>query len=470
MRAILTLLIGVALAVGAFYLAKTAGLSSPAQPKPPEIVLAPGVDLQAELDKLPAAAKPIIVIPSIKEDKDVQKRVTEAFILCPAGSTIQFQEGTYSLTNQLQLTTTKKSDGTIDQDKSNITIRGQGKDKTKLNFSGQLSGSGGEGILVKADGFTIQDLTIEETKGDGIKVEGADRVVFRNVATVWHNEGNPKNGAYGVYPVLCKNVLVEYCLAEGASDAGIYVGQSQNIIVRYCKTTKNVAGIEIENSINADVYENEATDNAGGLLVFDLPALPAGNGRGHRVYKNRVHENNHVNFAPPGNIVANVPQGTGIMVMATDDVEVFDNDIENNQSTNMSIISFIFTGNPIQNPEKYDAYPERIYVHGNRFKGGGDKPAGSVKLLAPLVGTPMPDILTDGLRKSGEQTLFVEKNGDATFVNLRLDLVEDQKALMDKEKRVVAIAANAPKIEKDISKVGGQVALRDKPVTLDGIQ
>ena len=42
---------------------------------------------------------------------------------------------------------------------------------------------------------------------------------------------------------------IEHCIAIGASDAGIYVGQSNNIIVRNCEVFQNVAGIEIENSI-----------------------------------------------------------------------------------------------------------------------------------------------------------------------------------------------------------------------------
>jgi len=33
----------------------------------------------------------------------------------------------------------------------------------------------------------------------------------------------------------------------------------------------NVAGIEIENCTDADVYENISTNNTGGVLVFDLP-------------------------------------------------------------------------------------------------------------------------------------------------------------------------------------------------------
>lgn len=72
---------------------------------------------------------------------------------------------------------------------------------------------------------------------------------------------------------MCTNVLIEGCTAIGASDAGIYVGQSKNIIVRNSRAYHNVAGIEIENSLMADVYDNESTENTGGVLVFDLPDL-----------------------------------------------------------------------------------------------------------------------------------------------------------------------------------------------------
>ena len=132
--------------------------------------------------------------------------------------------------------------------------------------------------------------------------------------------------------MLCTDVVIEGCKVAGASDAGIYVGQSKNIIVRRNTVEKNVAGIEIENSTQADVYENLATDNSGGILVFTMPDLPTKDGRLCRVFNNKVLANNHDNFAPKGNIVATVPPGTGIMIMANDQVEVFDNTIEKNQT------------------------------------------------------------------------------------------------------------------------------------------
>ena len=49
-------------------------------------------------------------------------------------------------------------------------------------------------------------------------------IIFRHLKTHWAGGPSPENGAYGLYPVQCKNVLIENCIAIAASDAGIYVG------------------------------------------------------------------------------------------------------------------------------------------------------------------------------------------------------------------------------------------------------
>ena len=141
----------------------------------------------------------------------------------------------------------------------------------------------------------------------------------------WTGEPDEDNGAYGVYPVSSKNILVDGVTVRGASDAGIYVGQSENIIVRNSLAEYNVAGIEIENSMHADVYKNIARHNAGGILVFDLPDLPVMGGHSTRIYDNDIFENNTRNFAPPGNIVATVPSGTGVIIMANENIHIFGN-------------------------------------------------------------------------------------------------------------------------------------------------
>jgi len=335
---------------------------------------------------------------------DFPKRLQEALITAQPGAVIQLPEGKFDLDRELSLT--------IDS----VTIRGKGLDKTVLSFKGQKSGSAG--LLATGNGLTLEDFTIEDTKGDGVKINGANGVTIRRVKTAWTGGPKETNGSYGLYPVQCKNVLIEDSVVIGASDAGIYVGQSHQIIVRHNRVEFNVAGIEIENSTNADVENNVATNNTGGILVFNLPDLPVQGGSFTRVYDNQVFSNNTDNFAPKGNIVAKVPTGTGVMVMSTHDIEIFKNTLKDNETTNVSIVSYLSTGNPLKDP-KYDPFVESISIHDNTISGGGHKPAGAAADLSKVLGSPVPSILYDGfLRpKSKDAKICIRNNGDATFID-----------------------------------------------------
>jgi len=348
---------------------------------------------------------------------DAQKKAQTALINAKPGQVIEFGEGKFEFDSTLSL-----------EDTSGITIRGKGPEKTILSFVKQQQGTGGEGIHVTSkENFRIENLAVEDCKGDAIKVQGTKGVVFNKVRTEWTGGPKATNGAYGVYPVMCTDVLIENCYVKGASDAGIYVGQSTNIIVRRNTVEQNVAGIEIENSVNADVYENIATDNTGGILVFSLPDLPKKDGKICRVFKNRVIKNNHDNFAPPGNIVATVPPGSGMMIMANDEVEIFDNQIENNNSTGILVCSYLINSIPIKDPQ-YDPYCEAISIHDNKFVENGENPGGELGKdpLAKIVSKPFPDIMYDGFKNKAkfvgddlppELGLSIRNNGDADFIN-----------------------------------------------------
>ncbi len=187
----------------------------------------------------------------------------------------------------------------------------------------------------------------------------------------------------------------------------------------------NVAGIEIENSTDADVYRNTVTNNTGGILVFNLPGLPVKDGRRTRVYENRIYENNTKNFAPEGNIVATVPTGTGFMVLANDEVEFFNNTVENNRTANTLILAFDSTGKPANDPG-FDGYPQQIAIYNNRYIGGGDSPD-QIEMKALKVAKfglkgRLPDILWDGTTPQGTNPtamqICIRGNGEARFANL----------------------------------------------------
>ncbi|MET0754760.1 MAG: parallel beta-helix domain-containing protein, partial [Pseudoxanthomonas sp.] len=152
--------------------------------------------------------------------------------------------------------------------------------------------------------------------------------------------------------------------------------------------------------INADVYENVATKNTGGILVFNMPNLTQQGGN-IRVFNNKVFANNTENFGAKGTPVASVPAGSGMVVNANDDVEIFDNEISDNATANFIISSVYSTGYKDSSMAKdFDPYPERIYVHGNKVSGGGDSPDGmdlkALKLALYGLGGNFPDVLWDG--------------------------------------------------------------------------
>lgn len=338
-------------------------------------------------------------------DPGFEQHLQEQLLDAKPGSVITIPAGKYALTRSLSLT----ADG--------VTIRGAGMDRTILSFANQNSGA--EGMLVTGDDFTLEDLTFQNTKGDALKINGTTDAVMRRVKAEWTGGPKTSNGAYGLYPVQVTNVLIEECVVKGASDAGIYVGQSKNIIVRNNRAEGNVAGIEIENSTHADVHDNITTGNTGGILVFNMPDLPVP-GSGTRVFRNKVVANNTANFGAEGSAVRSVPAGSGVVVNSNDDVEIFDNEIADNQTANIIISSYFSTGFDTTRGRSaaYDPYPQNIYVTGNTLRGGGDKPGAGFDRLMALGGGRLPAVLWDGFTdpKVKDAGICVQ-NGDAKVLN-----------------------------------------------------
>lgn len=251
-----------------------------------------------------------------------------------------------------------------------IMIQGAGIGQTVLDFSSQSSG--GEGIRINnTTNVILRDFKAMDSKGDLIKLNQCTNVVLSNVSAVWNAEADSLAGGYGLYPVLCTNVLIDSCYVQGASDAGIYVGQTSGAVVRNSSATKNVAGCEIENTTDALVYDNEFYNNAAGLLVFDLPNLSKRGGN-VKAYDNYIHDNNFANFAPAASAnsttgVGNVPPGSGIVHVATSDVEYYDNIIENNNLASIEVVSgFVLDENAGSYiGPNYFPFPQNVYIHDN---------------------------------------------------------------------------------------------------------
>jgi parallel beta-helix repeat protein len=354
-----------------------------------------------------AQAKMIHVGPGGNAEEKLQTALIEA----QPGDTVHIAAGRYALADGLSL------------DVDGVSVKGDGPDKTILDFTAQKVA--GEGLLITSDNVVVRDLGIENAAGNGVKSKGSDGIALVNLRVEWTGGPKSTNGAYGLYPVSSKNVLIDRSVVKGASDAGIYVGQSQNIIVRNSRAEMNVAGIEIENSYDADVVGNTATNNAGGILVFDLPDLPQQGGRNVKLTNNQVIANNHVNFAAPGNIVAGVPSGTGIMVMANARVMVENNHVMGNNGSAVMVVAYTqaFTD------QAYNPLPRDVSVAGNHFMDNGKAPAfKGGKEIAAAVGGTLPPVLWDGITRyavpggGGEKMAEGGINSDAPGISLNLGL------------------------------------------------
>ena len=294
---------------------------------------------------------------TVKAGESIQAAVDHA----RPGDTIEVMPGIY------------KEEVKIDID--NITLRGVkveapapgGVMRPMLDGESKLS----DGVLATGSNFRMENFDLRNYIANGVVAQHARNVTFRDLSI-------DTTGLYGVYPVSCTGVTIERCVATGIADAALYVGQSRDIVVRDSEAHDNVTGIEIENSINAVVENNYVHDNTGGILVFILPNNPSKAGNGCIVRNNRVINNDHANFANPNSIVANVPAGTGVMVMAADNNEVTGNEIRGNDCYGVAVFS-LEVSFPKGTAFDVGPTPENNWIHDNTYSDNGRNPAGALQ-------------------------------------------------------------------------------------------
>ncbi|HYP26019.1 MAG TPA: parallel beta-helix domain-containing protein, partial [Blastocatellia bacterium] len=308
----------------------------------------------------------------VNAGESIQAAMTRA----RAGDTVEVMPGVY------------KEEIFIDLD--NVTLRGLTPDgkvaRPQAGRDGRPSAETGSGshfwptldgekrladaVIATGSNFVIEGFEVRNYVGNGIQVQNASGPVFRDLMI-------DDTGLYGVYPVSCSGVTVERVTVTRIADAGIYVGQSRDIVVRDSVAHGNVTGIEIENSVNAVVENNLVYNNTGGILVFVLPNNPSKVGRNCRVSGNRVLDNNHPNFGNPSSIVGKVPPGGGIFIMAADETEVTGNEIRGNNSYGVAVMSL---GVAFPKGTRFDVgpLPERNRVHGNVYADNGREPSKSI--------------------------------------------------------------------------------------------
>jgi hypothetical protein len=161
------------------------------------------------------------------------------------------------------------------------------------------------------------------------------------------------------------------------------------------------------------------------------------------VYNNKVYDNNHENFAAKGNIVASIPPGTGFMILATHQLELTKNEIRNNKTVGIGVISYDLV-NALNEGEVeqegsiggvqtvnnnylldtlYNPYPYKIFIHDNIYSNSHWFPAlghdiGKLFMMKSFMSPP--DIAYDGIAnpERANPEFCVQESGDLTVLNL----------------------------------------------------
>ncbi|MBI2733974.1 MAG: right-handed parallel beta-helix repeat-containing protein [Aquabacterium sp.] len=290
----------------------------------------------------------------------------KAIFYASEGDIVEFGEGNFEFPS-----------GLIIHGKRGLTIRGAGKDKTRLSFKNSNTA---EGINAShCEGITIEDLEVIDTPGNGIRVYRSKYVTLRRIKAGWSDadpvkpgyQTKPSNGFYAIYPVMVQQLLVEDTYSYGSVDAGLYVGQSSDVIVRRNEARYNVIGIELENVQRGLVEQNLSTENTAGFLAYDLEGLSQF-GDGNVVRNNRFVANNVKNFGAAG-FVKDAPPGTGAIIAAEDNLEFYGNELADNATTGLLIVNYGFV-NSKATDKKLDWFNEAVNVHHNTFRNNGKSP------------------------------------------------------------------------------------------------
>jgi len=328
-----------------------------------------------------------------------------------------------------------------------ITFKGIGDspDDVVLNFRAPSA----KGIFVSVNDVTIENLWVKNTPENGVEQTGTSGSVFRKLHLSWDAGSVVENGAYAVYAEGCSDTIAEYNQVSGASDTGLYVEACEGGRVNNNWVHANVAGVEIENSLDIEAYDNLVFDNTGGLLALQEPFSEEHFPNANILLRdNEVFCNNRENFAKPGSIVAELPQGTGTLSFGSHGVEIRDNIMDGNISVAMLIASNVLlcqiAGQDCGYDDRpgYNPYPEKIYVHDNIYINNGTDPKSILKDISVVTGLPMPEVIWDGFIREGLSDPEICL-GTETPLPTYLDVTQDQCQGLNEAETLACILANA---------------------------
>ena len=310
----------------------------------------------------------------VEDGESIQAAVNAA----QPGDTIRVMPGTYTETVYI--------------DKDGIRLIGVIEEGAWPTMEGERRLN--DAVLYSGNNIVVENLKIMHYKGNAIMGQAGNNFEIRNNLIV-------DTGVYGVFPQLGQNGIVEGNIISGIEDAAIYVGMSDNIHVANNEVFDSVAGIEIENSRHAIVENNYVHDNTGGILAFITPGLPIKTTRDVIIRNNFVVNNNTANFGAPGSTVSGIPAGTGVLIMAADEVVIEENIITGNKTAGILVVDHQNASNVTIDPES-DPTPDKVAILDNFMMDNGYDTIDELKaLMLTEFKTGNPDIVRAGNARDG---------------------------------------------------------------------
>jgi hypothetical protein len=151
--------------------------------------------------------------------------------------------------------------------KHDITIRGADRNAVVLDGADRRK----DGILVRADGVSILNLSAHNFLRNAFYFVGADRYRLSYV-TAW------SVGAYGVYAEDSEVGMIDHDYVSGAADAAYYVGECRpcDAVVGHVVATLSAVGYSGTNASDVVIRDSVWDRNGAGIVVnsYANEALP----------------------------------------------------------------------------------------------------------------------------------------------------------------------------------------------------
>jgi parallel beta-helix repeat protein len=253
-----------------------------------------------------------------------------------------------------------------------VVLEASGEQNEGISVGSSPGGACIEEPDLRVHGSLVSGIEVKGFEDDGVLLHCVDHWRITRVVAVDNDE-------YGIFPSHVFHGRLDHSFASGANDTGHYIGQSFGARMDHNVATDNVSGFEIENSVRVRADHNLAYGNTGGILSFDLPFLDVKVNDRNTIDHNVVRDNNRQNTCTdPDEAVCAVPQGTGILLMATDNNLAKANRVSGNHSFGIAVANICMAqelSEEVCEALDIDPDPDGNLVIGNRATGNGLEPA-----------------------------------------------------------------------------------------------